>query len=307
MNKLRIVRQATTIILMSDGMDSESVIENSHCIADLLQAAHSRLKNISHSPSLDADILLSHVLDVDRSFLKAWSDHPVDNEKSELFLKLIKQRETGKPIAYILGSKSFWTLEIDVNEHTLVPRPETELLVEHALKLISPESKLKIADVCTGSGAIALAIASERPDVIMHATDIDPEALCLARKTLNRLKLRNVTFYDGNLYSALPEKNYDIIISNPPYVDKNDPHLLHPTMQHEPRHALVADKHGLAVIEDLITDAKLYLNKAGYLIIEHGHDQAEAIRDLAKTHKLEHLLCCQDFQALDRMSILQNK
>lgn len=286
--------------------DSDN-IENAQCIADILLQAQQSLINVSHSPSLDADILLSHILECDRSLLKAWPDRIVSTEHQAQFFKLIEQRETGKPIAYLLGTKPFWTFDIDVNEHTLVPRPETELLVEQALRLIDLEQKLLVADVCTGSGAIAFALASERPEIKVHASDIDSKALRVARTTLNRLELRNIVFFDGDLYDALPENNYDIIVSNPPYIDKDDPYLLHPTMQHEPRHALIADNNGLAIIEQLIAKSNNFLKDKGYLLLEHGHEQAADIRNLAKEHGLDYLMCLQDYQALDRISVLQYK
>lgn len=290
---------------MLDESTTKSTHDHARCIADILDEGQSLLINISHSPSLDADIFLAQILDCDRSLLKAWPDRIVSIAHEAQFFDYIKQRATGKPVAYILGKKGFWTFEVDVNEHTLVPRPETELLVEQALKLIPDDQSYLVADVCTGSGAIAFALGQERPLSKIHATDIDYGALRVARQTLNRLQLRNVLFCDGDLYEPLPEPQYDVIVSNPPYIAENDPYLDHPTMQHEPRHALIAENNGLAIIERLIAEAVNHLKPLGYLLLEHGHEQTEQIRQLAKTHHLHYQLSCQDYQALDRISVLQ--
>jgi len=283
---------------------SEKLINSSQTIENALKHAYEHLQSVSHSPRFDAEILLSHAMQCDRSYLKAWPEKEL-GKFAACFKSLIEERSSGKPIAYILGSKGFWTLEITVNKHTLVPRPETEILVEQALKLIPHDRELLIADVCTGSGAIAFAIASECTNAQLHACDIDEQALQVAKTTLDALNLKNVALFSGNLYSALPDNQYDLIVSNPPYIDKDDPYLLHPTMQHEPKHALIAEKNGLAIIERLLTESKDYLKKGGYILIEHGHEQADAIRSLADKTELKYSLCLQDFQALDRVSVLQ--
>lgn len=289
----------------SDNPDQKTLSEDARSIVEILRNAQASLTKISHSPHLDADILLAHVLECERSTLKAWPERVVSEAHQAQFFKLIDERATGTPIAYLLGKKAFWTFEVDVNEHTLVPRPETELLVEQALKLMPEDGHLKVADVCTGSGAIAFALASERTNIQVHASDIDNDALDVARSTLTRLNLNNVDFFEGDLYKALPDQDYDLIVSNPPYIDKNDPYLQHPTMHHEPRHALIAEDKGMAIIEQLMAEVKNYLKKDGYLLLEHGHEQADDIRHLAKAHSLHYQLCLQDFQALDRISVLQ--
>ncbi len=304
-NNLLIVRQATTIICMQTSLTSETLINSYQTIEKALNTAQEQLKSVSHSPRFDAEILLAHVLTCDRSLLKAWPDKNLTDEQVNAFVKLLDQRQTGKPVAYILGSKGFWTFDVEVNEHTLVPRPETEILVEHALKLIPTDKEFLIADICTGSGAIAFALASEYPLATLHASDIDKEALVVAERTLKNLALDNVVFFSGHLYSALPAAQYDLIVSNPPYIDKNDPYLIHPTMQHEPRHALIAENNGLAIIEALLSEVKTYLKKDGFLLIEHGHEQADDIRRLADTNKLNYSMCLQDYQALDRISVIQ--
>lgn len=285
--------------------NDQSLSGSSQCVTDLLESAYQRIHQASHSPSLDADILLAHVLGCNRSALKAWPDKIVSTEHKEQFDALIEKRATGKPIAYLLGSKGFWNLLVDVDEHTLVPRPETELLVEHALKLIPENSEQVIADICTGSGAIAFALASERPDCEVHACDIDGMALRVANRSLARLQLDNVAMFKGDLFSALPEDNYDLIVSNPPYIAADDQYLLHPSMQHEPRHALIAENNGLAIIEQLVSGAKTYLKPNGYLLLEHGHEQSLDIQEMAQRFGLDYQMCLQDFQALDRVSVLQ--
>ena len=284
---------------------SETLINASQTIENAINNAQELLKSISHSPRFDAEILLAHVMQCDRSVFKAWPEKALSEQEISSFSQLLAQRQTGKPIAYILGSKGFWTFDVEVNEHTLVPRPETEILVEHALRLIPDDKKFLIADICTGSGAIAFALASERALATVHASDIDEDALVVAKRTLHNLALENVEIFSGDLYSALPNKQYDLIVSNPPYIDKDDPYLVHPTMQHEPRHALIADNNGLAIIERLLSEVKKYLNKDAYILIEHGHEQADDIRKLAEMNKLKYSMCLQDYQALDRISVIQ--
>ena len=304
-NNLLIVRQATTIICMQNPASQETRIIGMQTIEQALATAQQELDSVSHSPKFDVEILLSHVLKCDRSLLKAWPERELSREEQSELTELLEQRSTGKPIAYILGKKGFWTFDVEVNEHTLVPRPETEILVEHALKIIPHDTEFLIADICTGSGAIAFALASERPMTNLHASDIDENALEVAKRSLQNLSLENITFYAGNLYTALPARNYDLIVSNPPYIDKDDPYLTHPTMQHEPRHALIAENKGLAIIEELLSEVKNYLKKDGFLLIEHGHEQADDIRRLANKYKLKYSMCLQDYQALDRISVIQ--
>jgi len=254
----------------------------------LIESASADLKGISHSPRLDVELLLAHVLDVKRSYFISYPEEIVSTKSLQQFSELLTERKTGKPIAYLLGKKGFWTFDLLVNENTLVPRPETELLVEQALQLI-PE-------------------ASERPKAKLHATDIDKDALYVAQENKHLLNLNNVYFHSGDLYLGLPkqQQRYDMIVSNPPYIDKDDNYLTHPTMQHEPRHALIADNNGLAIIERLLERSNRYLKSNGYLLLEHGHEQKQAIKQLAKQHHLKYILGCQDYQALDRISILQN-
>jgi len=290
---------------MQTSTEPENHTNSSQTIEDALNKAQEQLKSISHSPRFDAEILLAHVLKQDRSVLKAWPERALKIQDNQQFSSLIKLRQTGKPIAYILGTKGFWTFDVEVNEHTLVPRPETELLVEHALKLIPSGANYLIADICTGSGAIAFALACERATATIYASDIDEQALAVATRTLEKLNLDNVEFFSGDLYEALPVKKYDLIVSNPPYIDKDDPYLKHPTMQHEPRQALIAENNGLAIIEKLLNEVHKYLKKEAYILIEHGHEQADAIRAIAKENGLNYSMCLQDYQALDRVSIIQ--
>ena len=271
-------------------------------IRSVLQQAITELKPMSISPRFDAEILMAHVLEVDRAYLITHSHAELEPLQQEHFNKLVEQRKTGQPIAYILGKKGFWTFELSVNEHTLVPRPETEILVEQALKLIPENQAQTIADICTGTGAIGLAIALERPMSNVHATDIDGHALEIACINKDNLKIDNIELLHGDLYSALPddnEQNYDMIVSNPPYIDKNDSHLQHITMQHEPRHALIAEDQGMAIIEKLLKNCKPYLKPEGFLLLEHGHDQKQKIENLCKEFHLNYIMGCQDYQALD--------
>ena len=245
-------------------------------IASLLRAA-----DLPDSPTarLDAELLLAAALGKSRSYLHTWPEKIVSSEDALTFAGYLQRRRGGEPVAYILGQQGFWKLDLEVAPHTLIPRPDTELLVETALEL-SPATPTQVLDLGTGSGAIALALASERPAWTVTAVDRVLEAVALAERNRQRLHLNNVTVLNSHWFSALQGHTYDLIISNPPYIADNDPHLVAGDVRFEPASALVAGRDGLDDLRHIIKLAPQHLNAAGWLLLEHGYDQAGAVRDL---------------------------
>ncbi|WLH91161.1 peptide chain release factor N(5)-glutamine methyltransferase [Pseudomonas sp. FP453] len=245
-------------------------------IASLLRAA-----DLPDSPTarLDAELLLAAALGKPRSYLHTWPEKIVSSEDALTFASYLQRRRGGEPVAYILGQQGFWKLDLEVAPHTLIPRPDTELLVEAALELL-PATPTQVLDLGTGSGAIALALASERPAWKVTAVDRVLEAVALAERNRQRLHLNNVTVLNSHWFSALQGHTYDLIISNPPYIADNDPHLVAGDVRFEPASALVAGRDGLDDLRHIIQQAPQHLNAGGWLLLEHGYDQAAAVRDL---------------------------
>jgi release factor glutamine methyltransferase len=225
---------------------------------------------------LDAELLLAHVLGKTRTFLKAHPEQIPAPEQAQRFSELLERRVAGEPIAYIIGSRDFWTLTLAVNPSVLVPRPETELLVERALA-VGPEGSAAIADLGTGSGAIALALASERPQWKVTAVDISAPALNTARANATSLELDSVEFLEGAWFAPLKNRRFHLIASNPPYVSESDDALKDATLQHEPQIALASGPDGLNAIREIVLAAPDYLERHGWLLLEHGSDQAAAV------------------------------
>jgi release factor glutamine methyltransferase len=235
------------------------------------------LAGSSDSPDLDARRLLEYLLAVDSAYLIVHGDRELDAGQSVAFDALVARRAAGEPVAYIVGSAGFWTLDLTVSPAVLVPRPDTETLVAAALEQLS-DLPLEIVDLGTGSGAIALALASERPRWRLTATDNDAGALACARANATRLGLDNVRFTCGDWFEPLADQRFDAILSNPPYVACNDSHLRE--LGFEPRAALVAAAHGLADLERIVAGAPAHLKPSGWLMLEHGMDQGETVRGL---------------------------
>ena len=251
-------------------------------VRDLLGAATQRLGG--GDARLDAEILLAHALGVSRAKLYAWPEHEPDVAAREAFERLVAARADGEPIAYLTGRREFWSLDLVVTPAVLIPRPETELLVELALGRIAADSEVCVADLGTGSGAIALAIASERPRARIVATDASADALAVARGNAARLGLGNATFAQGDWCEALGSERFDMIISNPPYIAAGDAHLEAGDLRREPRSALVAGTVGLDAIRRIVATSPAHLNSGGWLLLEHGWDQAARVRALLGAH-----------------------
>ena len=242
--------------------------------SDLLARGTALLAPVLERPSLDAAILLAFSLGVPPVRLKSHPEEPRTGADQERYLALIERRAQGEPLAYITGVREFWTLELRVTRDVLVPRPETELLVERALTL-APAAAARVLDLGTGCGAIALALAAERPAWEVLATDASAAALAVARDNARRLRLATVSFHCGSWFAGLQEQRFDLVVSNPPYVDARDPALL--ALKDEPRQALTPGADALADLRMIIQAAPQHLQAGGWLALEHGASQAGAV------------------------------
>ncbi len=248
-------------------------------ISQALTQARHQLQTSSPSPASDASILLCHVLDCSSSHLIAWPDKQLSDDQSQRYNALIEERRKGKPVAYITGEKEFWSLLLKVTPAVLIPRPETEILVEFALEALKHNPKAEIADLGTGSGAIACALASEQPGWHITATDTSAEALAIARQNAETHQLHNIDFVQGHWFEALQREDYDMVISNPPYVAAEDPHLGQGDVRFEPDDALSAGIQGMDDIEAIAREAADHLVAGGWLAVEHGYDQQQLVHD----------------------------
>lgn len=250
----------------------------------------------------EAELLLLHVLGKPRSWLFAHATDSVETGDVAAFHALLARRVAGEPVAYLLGHRGFWTLDLAVSPATLIPRPETELLVELALARLPVDTALAVADLGTGSGAIALALASERPQVDVTATDLSAAALDMARGNAARNGLARVRFVQGAWFAPLQGMRFDLIASNPPYIASNDPHLQQGDLRHEPATALASGIDGLDDIRLIVADAGAHLLPGGWLLIEHGWDQGAAIRTLFEHAGFEQVHTERDLEQRDRVT-----
>lgn len=251
-------------------------------IHSLLNTASQQLNNISDSPTLDAEILLSFILRKDRSHLTAWPEKELDESHCQQFKVLVNKRYAGHPIAYLTGTREFWSRPFTVNTDVLIPRPDTELLIELALLALPENKTLSVLDLGTGSGAIAITLAAERPKLTVTATDASEKALTLAKENAKQLGCTTIAFHHGHWFKPLAGQHYDLIVSNPPYIAPNDPHLAQGDIRFEPQQALIADNQGLADIQIITDHARQHLKAGAPLLIEHGYDQQVRVQDLFK-------------------------
>jgi release factor glutamine methyltransferase len=270
----------------------------------LLLAAASALASVSDTPELDAEVLLAHALGSRRSRLQSHADEERSDAERTAFQRLVERRATGEPVAYIVGAKEFWSLRLAVSSAVLVPRPETELLVERALKLGATPAP-RALDLGTGAGPIALALAHERPHWQITATDVSEAALALARTNAVALRQPQVEFLLGSWFEPLGGRSFDLIVSNPPYVAGDDPVLLQAPLRYEPRVALTTEGDALCDLRRIIRAAPAHLARGGWLLLEHGTTQAgEVARELV-VRGFRHVRSQRDLAGHERMTEAQ--
>jgi release factor glutamine methyltransferase len=263
----------------------------------VLQAATHRLGDRT-----DAEVLLAYALSKSRSWLIAHADDLLSTEHALAYTVLVEQREAGEPVAYITGRRGFWSLDLEVTPATLIPRPETELLVEQALERLPAEAVCSVVDLGTGTGAIALAIARERPRARVVATDASAEALAVAQRNAERHAIKNVSFVQGDWFTPLREERFDLIVSNPPYIESHDPHLNQGDLRFEPLSALASGVDGLDDIRRIAGDARQHLVPGGWLLFEHGWNQGDAVRMLLSNAAFAKVSTMRDLEQRDRVT-----
>ncbi len=312
-------------------------------IGHLLLEAPSLLASVSESPRLDAEILLAKATGKNRTYFRAWPEKQLTDKETSVFQRLLEQRLAGHPIAHLTGIREFWSREFRVTPDVLIPRPETELLVELALRLIDgcrskaifdcphpdpPSASLRtglpvgkgvlsrftssathegrvvqIADLGTGSGVIAITLALELPKAAITALDLSPAALQIAAENATRLGASNIRFIQSDWFAALPiEERFDLIVSNPPYIAENDPHLQQGDVRFEPSMALTSGPDGLEAIRRIVNEAPNRTNPGGWLLFEHGYDQADRVVELLQASGFEETGSFPDLQGHVRVS-----
>ncbi|CAK1924022.1 peptide chain release factor N(5)-glutamine methyltransferase [Vibrio crassostreae] len=281
-------------------------MQSAYTVESALKAAIVKLQEGDNtSPSIDAAVLLCHALDKPRSYLLTWPEKHLTSEQESEFNVLIKRRLTGEPVAYIIGEREFWSLPLKVSPSTLIPRPDTERLVEVALDKTYGKQGA-ILDLGTGTGAIALALASEMPNRQVTGIDLRPEAQQLATENAKRLNITNVTFLHGSWFEPLSSEEavkFSLIVSNPPYIEKDDPHLSQGDVRFEPITALVAEEKGLADIRYISENARGFLENEGWLAFEHGYDQGLAVREIMQALGYLDVVTEKDYGGNDRVTL----
>ena len=271
-------------------------------IQQALQQASKDLSETSPSAMLDAQVLLTHVLQCNTAHLAAWPEKALSDDQHADYLQLVKQRRQGTPVAHLTGSREFWSLDFSVDNSTLIPRPETETLVEYLLDNFASRENLKLLDMGTGTGTIAISIAKEKPDWEIVASDISEQALKLARQNSSHHDTDNVSLIQSDWFENIGQKNFDIIISNPPYIASDDPHLTLGDVRFEPESALSSGATGMDDIEHICSHAKEYLLKNGWLIVEHGYNQKQQVADCFSRNGFTEITQQQDLSGHARMT-----
>lgn len=275
---------------------------SSQTISDALHTATTMLSRASSSPRLDAELLLEYVTGRSRTSFRAEPERPLPVNAAWSFQQLVKRRMQGEPVAYILGQQEFWSLLIEVSPAVLIPRPETELAVERALAHLDADRPTSVADLGAGSGAIALAIASERRHAQVTGVDASKEALQIAVRNAARLQLPNLGFAQGSWFEPLAGQRFDVIVSNPPYVASDDPDLAPDVRRYEPTIALIAGRTGLEALMEIVATAPKHLCANGWLVLEHGWKQGPAVRDLLVRRGFAHVGSHADLAGRERVS-----
>lgn len=268
----------------------------------VIDDAAAALATVSRSPRLDAEVLLAEALGKSRTWLLTWPDKVVDEAAATCMANLVKRRQSREPVAYILGRKAFYDLDLRVTRDVLIPRPETEILVEEALRWLAHRPDARVLDLCTGSGAIAVALARHAPCARVTATDISPAALRVARENAERNGVRGIAWQVGDLYDAVRGKHFDLVVANPPYVSAQEYAVLEPNVrEYEPVGALLADERGLAVLRRLCEGAAEVLSPAGALGVEIGAGQGDAVKRLMQDNGFSAARVVPDLAGHDRV------
>ena len=263
------------------------------------------------SPSVDAKVLLAHILNQSQTYLFTWPDKTLSPQQQQKFEHAVKERQAGKPVAYIIGQRDFWTLSLETSPHTLIPRPDTEVLVERVLAWLQQNRQshlnreLEICDLGTGTGAIALSLAAELPKSRVIGVDFLNEAVHLATSNAKRNSITNATFIQSDWFSALDEYKFDAIVSNPPYIETTSPYLLEGDVRFEPSSALTSGEDGLDDIRHIIHSAPSFLKAGGVLAFEHGFDQAEQVQQLLRQAGFIDVVSYKDYGGNDRVTLGQ--
>ncbi|MBB1400494.1 peptide chain release factor N(5)-glutamine methyltransferase [Pseudoalteromonas sp. SG45-1] len=273
-----------------------------HTLEQAIAAGADLLALSSESAKLDAQVLLLHILQKPRSYLFTWPEHALSDEQQSQFNVFIQRRLKGEPVAHITGLREFWSLSLEVNATTLIPRPDTETLVEQALEIALPATA-KVLDLGTGTGAIALALGSEMPNWQITAVDRVSDAVALATRNQQRLAINNVHVKQSNWFSELHGEKFNLIVTNPPYIESSDIHLNQGDVRFEPLSALVADDCGMSDIKQIITQSRDYLSSNGYLLIEHGFEQGEAVRHFFEEMAFVNIKTVKDLGNNDRVTL----
>jgi release factor glutamine methyltransferase len=271
-------------------------------ILQALQQARLRLAEFSPSTALDAQVLLCHVLQCNSAHLAAWPEKQLTDEQEIKFDRLIEQRLQGSPVAHLTGQREFWSLNFAVDDSTLIPRPETETLVEFILNRFAEREHFRLLDLGTGTGAIAIAVAKEKPGWQIVASDMSTAALQLARDNSHNLGSGNISFIHSDWFENIADSDFDIIVSNPPYIAADDPHLSQGDVRFEPASALVSGSSGMDAIEHICAQAKYHLAKNGWLIVEHGYNQQQQVADCFAKNGFVEITQQQDLSGHIRMS-----
>jgi release factor glutamine methyltransferase len=272
-------------------------------IEKLIEHGRDKLTSCSDSAKLDARLILCFVLEKELSYLLTWPEKELSEVQAKLYVELLARRIKGEPIAYILGVREFWSLPFFVSPATLIPRPDTEILVELVLEHYTEFKNQRCLDLGTGTGAIALALASELPTWHIEAIDFSLDAVLLAKRNAKALALPQVNIYQSDWFNKVSKgKQFDLIVSNPPYIDSNDENLSVGDVRFEPISALVANDQGLGDIKDISVKAKEYLSVNGALFFEHGFDQGEAVRNILKRNDFTAIETVKDLNGHDRIT-----
>jgi release factor glutamine methyltransferase len=273
-----------------------------HSIKSVLAESADALASISDSPLLDAEVLLCLALHKERSYLRAWPDNLLEPEQLEQFWALVEERQKGVPVAYLTGHREFWSRDFHVTPDVLIPRPDTELLIELGLKLIPADEPVKLIDLGTGSGIIAITLAAERPHAQVIATDFSPVALEIAKHNARHHHITNIRFYQSNWFDDVPDAQFDLVISNPPYIAEDDSHLQEGDVRFEPQTALVAAQQGLRDIQIIADTTRGRLKSKGHLLIEHGYDQQHQVQTIFKNLRYDKVRTYQDLSGQPRVT-----